>query len=216
MIDCDNFKTKAAQALRDEARAAGMIPVPAAKMETLRAAVPNILTELARYDVTLGGEREMRFEWDEAIDPVNAVACSGYIDHWEELRIDELKSGSSITSIEDAAMLLGRTHALLQDAAYRSALADFLTCEPESIEVRFVFFQTEEPFAVTPVTLSGPLRQVSYQRWHRALRLWNACLSKGTEREFWPGPVEAPHSAVVDDPGWMLKREIEMEAREDE
>ena len=214
VVDVADFKTKAARDERDTILAQGKIPVAAPKIAELQDAAARIVEELAKHGIILNGACEERIEWTEYTEGGAEVKCSGILDHYNGAVIHDLKTGKTATSIHQAAMLIARSHALLQDAAYRSAVCDGDDIDPERIEVVFAFVQTREPFSVTPVTLAGDFRELSHLRWRRAIEEWHKCLSKGTEREHWPDVTEG--ITPVSAPGWMISQEIELEAMRDE
>jgi len=214
VVEADNFKGKEAREQRDMLKAAGKLPVPRPKFDELKPAAERIRAALLQYDIHLNGTVEQRFEWTEYTDAGEPVECSAYLDHYDESGILDLKSSKGPVALFQAVNLIARSHSLLQDPAYRNALAAMNDDDPERIEVVFAFFQTREPHSITPVTLAGDFRELARMRWRRAIHLWHACLSKGTDRKYWPGPVEAitPISA----PGWMLAQEIELEVQNGE
>ena len=209
-----DFRTKDARLERDRVTEDGKIPVTQEKYDALLPAAERIREELAAFGIVFDGAVEERLEWEERTEAGEAVLCSGYADHFNGSVIHDLKTGSAAVSIHEAGRLIANSHAILQDAAYRSAVSKRDNLDPERIEVVFAFVQTEEPFSVTPVTLAGDFRELSHLQWRRAIETWHKCLSQGTERQFWPGPVEqiTPVSAS----GWMISREIELEAMRDE
>jgi hypothetical protein len=72
--------------------------------------------------------------------------------------------------------------------------------------VVFAFAQVEPPYAVTPVTLDGAMREIGAGRWHRAMQAWGKCLAKGTDREHWPPYVDGPIQVTA--PAWALAQEL--------
>ena len=218
VVDADSFRTKAAREAKAEILAAGNTPVLIEKWDNIQLSAAAIRGQLERYEIVLDGKSEQRFEWDEETESGASVNCSGYIDHYLGNRIIDLKTSKTATTTHQATQKIATGSALLQDAAYRSALiaGEYLgrIASSEVIEVVFAFVQTVEPFAVTPVTLAGDFRELSHLRWRRAIETWHQCLSNGLGREFWPGPVDA--ITAVSPPGWMVSQEIEWEAMRDE
>ena len=213
VIDCDAFRSKIAKEARDKALHDGKIPITAPKWEAMQDAVLAIQAQLRAHGVELGeGVVEERIEWDQRTTAGEMVACSGYIDHRKDLQIDDLTTGSACTSKRMASMLVAKSHALLQDAAYRSAIAALHDVDLERIQMRFVFVQTQEPYAVTPLSMSGEFRELSLLRWQRAIDDWAKYLALGTDRKHWPGPVEEGETGTIHPPGWMMAQELEEEA----
>lgn len=214
LVDAPDFRTKAAQEQKAEILAAGNIPVPLPKFEALYPAATRIREELDRFGIALGDEVEERLEWDESTRSGLPVPCSGVLDHRSGTMIDDLKTGSGPVSIHEAERRVATSYTLLQDAAYRSAVAQKLEIDKERVGFRIIFIQTQEPFAITPVELSGEFRELSTLRWQRAIDAWHACLSRGTDRKYWPGPVD--RVTTIHPPGWMMSQELELEAMQDE
>ncbi len=212
VLDFDAFRSKDAKAARDKAIHDGKIPITTPKWEAMQGGVERIHEQLADIDIILDGEIEERIEWDEQATTGETVACSGYIDHRQGLHIDDLKTGKACTSLHMAKRLIQGSHALLQDAAYRSAIATIHGEDRERCKMRFVFIQTQEPYTVTPVKLSGEFRELSFLRWQRAIDDWAKYLGKGRDRKHWPGPVERGVTATIHPDGWALAQELELEA----
>ena len=211
VLDFDAFRSADAKKARDKALHDGKIPITRGKWDAMQVGVARIREQLAEHGILFDGKIEERIEWDQQATTGETVACSGYIDHRQGLCIDDLKTGSACTSIHMAKSLIQKSHSLLQDAAYRSAIATIHGEDRERCEMRFIFVQTEEPYTDTPVKLSGEFRELSYLRWQRAIDTWAKCLGKGVERKHWPGPVAPGCTDTIHPDGWMLARELEME-----
>jgi len=213
VIDVADFKTADARVLRDAATAAGKIPVARPVFDKLKPAAARIREEMERRDLILDGRIEQRFEWTEYTDDGQPVECSGYIDQTNGVEIKDIKSSKTPTSRDSAMNMICRSHSILQDAAYRSAVATTDGSEVEDLDFIYVFFQTREPHSITPLRMSGSFREISHLRWRRAIHLWHDCISKGTDRKYWPDVTEGIE--VMDAPGWMLSQETELEAIRD-
>lgn len=212
VIDCDAFRSAIAKEARDKALHDGKIPITAPKWEAMQGAVAAIQGQLRAHGIDLSGKVEERIEWDEESSSGEVVACSGYIDHRDGLKIDDLKTGSTCVSLSMASNLVMRSHSLLQDAAYRSAIATIHDEDKERVSMRYVFVQTQEPYTVTPVDMSGEFRELSHLRWRRAIDDWAKYLALGTDRKHWPGPVAKGKTGTIHPPGWALAQEMEVEA----
>ena len=211
VLDFDSFRTKDAREARDKAEHEGKIPIVAAKWDAMKIGAHRILEQLHAAGIQLDGKVEERIEWNEQSTMTGeSVPCSGYIDHRNDLRIDDLKTGEVCVTLNMAAGIIAKSHSLLQGAAYPSAIAAIHEVDRERVEMRYIFVQTKEPYCVTPVTLSGEFRELAHLRWQRAIDDWGKYLALGTERKHWPGPCEG--IGVVHPPGWMMALELEMEA----
>ena len=209
VIDAENFRTKAAKEERDKAYFEGNIPVVGPKWEEIQAAVPRIQEELKAVGVEFTGVSEEKFLWEEVSSDGDTVYCSGVIDHYSEATIYDMKT-EPVANERLAALSIARSHAILQDAAYKSAFVNTYGGERERLKLVYVFIQTEEPFVCVPVYLSGEGQETSYLKWRRAINLWAECMARGTEKQHWPGPVGSPTRTVL--PGWMYPTELELEA----
>ncbi len=212
VLDFDAFRSKDAKEARDKALHDGKIPLVRPKWDAMQPAVEAVLERLHAHGIDLDGVTEERIEWDQRATSGETVACSGFIDHRKDLVIDDLKTGSGFTSEHMAGQLIAKGHSLLQDAAYRSAISARLLEDIERVKMRYIFVQTQEPYAITPVEMSGEYKEISRLRWQRAIDIWAECLGKGTDRKYWPGPVEPGTIATVHPPGWMMAQELEEEA----
>ncbi len=208
VLDFDAFRTKEAKEARDKALHEGKIPIVTAKWDAMQAAVGRIHDELAGQGIMLQGHVEERIEWLELAEDGRSVECSGVLDHRDGGTTLDIKTEPAPTK-EAAARSIAKSHALLQDAAYRSAVESKHGIERERQDVIFLFVQTEEPFCITPVRMSGEYRELSHLRWRRAIEAWSECLSRGKERKYWPGPVDG--IATIHPPGGMLSQELELE-----
>lgn len=212
VCEFDSFRSAEAKAAKSEAIMAGKIPISRPKWDEMLESVPRIQRAMREQGIEFDGAIEERIEWDQLSTSGELVACSGYIDHRSGLHIDDLKTGPGITSVDMAQMLISRSHSILQDAVYRSAVASIHDADFQRTTMRYIFVQTKEPYVVTPVDLDGEFQEISYLRWQRAIDLWAKCLGRGTDRQYWPGPVKPGTTATLHPPGWMLAKEMELES----
>ncbi len=210
VLDFDAFRSKEAKEARDKALHDGKIPIVRAKWDSMQEGVGHIHAQMKSFGFSLEGKVEERVEWDEQTEDGELVPCSGVLDHRDGLAITDIKSGSGGVTPHEATGLIARSHAILQDAAYRSAVAVKFDVDRERVDMIFLFVQTEEPYAITPVELDGEFRELSHLRWRRAIESWRKCLSAGRERKHWPGPVSGTQQ--IHPPGWMVAQELELEA----
>jgi hypothetical protein len=205
VLDFPNFKTKDAREARDEALADGKTPVTTAKWEEANLNAPHIRELIAeRHGIDLAnGTIEKRWEWTEFARDGSAVECSGYTDYWDgALQTVDLKTGDGYPTPEKIANDLARSHGVLQDRAYRGALAFHADVTTPEIDVVFLGVQMVAPFATCPVRFAGSYREVSELRWQRAIDTWADCEQKNV----WP--VKHLEPALIDAPGWLLNGEL--------
>lgn len=201
-LDYPDFRTKEAREARDRLLAGGLIPIVQAKWDDALD-MGRIVRERVEAETgidLLDGAREMRMAWEGG----EGVLCSGVIDYLaaDASRVIDLKTMPGFPSAGTCQRMLSSGHTLLQDAAYREAVAD-------AIELDFLFVQTEPPYSVYWTTMAGDLRQVSEIRWMRAQREWARLL----ETDGWHEPLGRQ---VTHAPGWLLNHEMLEEAMGDD
>lgn len=194
----EDLKTKAAQRVRDEARAAGKVPI-LAKTERDALALADVLRRrLADFDVELSGRSEVTVLWQEKTKDGTLVPCRGRLDHWRE----DIATIYDLKIVRSAHPKACQSHLVgfggdIQAAAYVSAMSRVY---PDLAgRLRFVFLFCEaETGTVTPVVRGASMRDLGNRRWKRAVETWARCVRTGT----WPPyvtvtmPIEAPQWAL--------------------
>lgn len=207
VIECEDFRAKAARIERDAVRADGGIPVPRPRYEEAVGVVAKLRESLAAQGIDLeGGSTEVKVEWHDP-GAHGSVLCHGRFDWWsaDRLRVIDLKTSDGSAHPQACAAKLVREGGVLQAEAYRRAVEHL---HPELIgrvEVLFLFAETSDPFVVTPILCGGTMRELGALRWKRALDLWSWCLA----RDRWPSYVEGP--IEVEAPSWALNLELAKE-----
>lgn len=197
-IDADNYQTKAAKEARDNARAAGHIPI-------LRDEYPYLeeMVEIAgpRFDALHGGE---------PICEVTALwkAQSG---GWRRARLDSLSpdrrrivdyktTEASVDALACERRIFDSSYHI-QAAAYIEAVE---TLQPElmgRVEFVFQFQEQKPPFALAPpIVMSEAALELGRQQWERAGMLWD----QAVKRNHFPAYTDQPHPACP--PSWELTR----------
>lgn len=211
VIVADDWRTKAAKAARDEARAAGKIPVLVEDHDQAAATADALRARFDEHGIKLYGQSEVSVFWREG-----SVQCRGRIDHVNGLEPDRnLIQVLDLKSIKSADPDTCRRHIdtygyAIQQAAYTRALAQLCPWASGRIDFVFVFFELEPPHAVTPLRLSGAFFELGERRWERAVRTWERCLSTGV----WPGYEDGV--GVVEPPPWAMARDMERQIQEGE
>jgi len=205
VIDFSDFKTKAAQAARDEAEAAGKLVVLLDTYEKHRLFVEAVNAQLAEHRIVLSGESQVEVEW---ISPNGDVACAGRMDHvlrhtmFRSSRLGgplilDLKTCRKATEDAVAASIVNYGYDI-QYAAYTEAARVLGWGEPE---MKFVFAETTEPYALRIAPLAGTMKSLGEYKWRRACLLWKECLEKNS----FPGyPVTA-----IEAKAWHLAQAVE-------
>jgi hypothetical protein len=201
VLECDNFRTKAARAIRDEAIEAGRVPMLRRRYDQIIEASARIRSNLDGYGVSLDGEHELPIEWHEAGDE-GYVVCRAALD---TVRLD----AGVIVDVKKIVSADPRTcerHAYeygydIQCAAYTSALEKLKPKHAGRVDFIFVFMELEPPYAVVPCRPSGTFRELGRRRWGRAVLTWERCLRDG----YWPSYTES--ITQLDAPQWALTQE---------
>lgn len=195
-VPFDDFRKKESREARDQILAAGMVPVTVERFSELTIAADTIRSRLADLGVKLNGKREVSVAWTEG-----KVKCRGRLDHLvlEKGQIDELKTTSSAHPDAITRRITERGYDV-QHAAYTSAVEKLLPAMQGRVRFRFLFCETEPPYAVTPVEFSGVFREYGERRWMRAVRTWETCLREGR----WPGYG----NQVLEPIPWVFEREM--------
>lgn len=196
-IDAPDYRTKAAQTARDEARARGDVPILADDLEEARRAADAIRARFADRGILFDGAAEVAIAWTEA-GPDGPVECRCMVDHLREPQgvIYDLKTtrNASPDVFERSMVEHGYD---IQYTAYCRALAALRPDLCGRIDMLFLCAELEPPYAVMIGRPSGDLEALGAKRWERAVRTWGRCLTEGR----WPGyegisPLHAPMWAI--------------------
>jgi hypothetical protein len=212
-VDADSWRSQAARDARADARASGLIPVLASDADELAIVADRIAESLAALGISLaGGVAEEKLHWEERTE-IGEILCTGVID-WRDNagRIVDLKTTEGSVHPDACAAVLTSSAAVIQDCAYRSAVASMDPGLAGRTSVLFLFAQSRAPYMVTPVTCDGALRHIGESRWIRAKETWARCLAGGREAKHWPQHVDRP--IEVHPPAWVLARELALEGQE--
>lgn len=189
VIDARDWRTKAAQAARDEAEALGLTPILAhqyARAEAMASAIKagTRQTEFAGMLETHQPELvAIWFEdgvWCRAMMDMAPVSqdCSGY---WT---IGDLKTTELPLREQDLSRKIASEGGDIQDAFYVRGM-EHLT----GGRARFVrlFAESSPPFMVRAALASGEMRTTGEQKVMAGLAIWRRCLQTG----HWPGYQES-------------------------
>lgn len=206
VLEFENYRTKAAQTARDEARDGGLIPMLAKDYDGIVAAAAAVVRSLAARGIVLDGQSEVAMQWQE-LGNHGPVECRGKADH--------LKLGPSSGIIYDVKKIQSAeprncsnsAYAYgidIQAAAYTSAVEKLHPKLAGRVEYRPIFVEIEPPYAVVSAPLDAVLRASGQQRWQRAIYLWERCLREN----HWPAYENV---FEIEAPGWLMAQ-MEREA----
>lgn len=201
VIEADNFKTKAAQSIRDAAIAEGKIPILASKFNDLSTAAERLRNSCASFGFPLTGQSEVAIEWTEGDD--DPVLCRGRLDHVfldRGVIYDVKKTRNANPSyLRRKFVELGYD---IQYAAYTRALSKLVPEFEGRVDFVFLFLEIEPPYSVVPARPDGALREIGAMRWGRAVETWRKCLRSNT----WPGYCNS--AITLDAPSWVITQEL--------
>lgn len=210
VVQAPDWRTKAAQQQRDEAVAAGRLPVLEHAFANAKQCTEVVLQRMAEAGVNMTdfecAQSEVSVEWREGVIGGGTVLCRG--------RMDKLLLGDTRAVVFDVKKIRSaepRTCARhmvdygydIQHAAYTSAVRALRPDLAGRIDFLFVFIEDSQPYAITPARPDGVMREHGESRWHRAVQTWARCLSKN----HWPGYAECPIS--LEAPPWAIAQEME-------
>lgn len=188
LIDYPDYKKKDAQLQRDDAYAAGLVPLLPKEHDQVQAMAEAIRQHpIAGPLFTPGsGRAELSIFWT---DPATGVRC--------RVRPDWLKQMPGLTlavdyktakdASPDAVSRAIRDHSYhQQDALYTDGI--WAALQPEDVRFVFVFQSKTAPYLVTVRELAQQDRDIGRARNERALRLYADCEATGIWPD-WTGPV---------------------------
>ncbi len=187
VCDVDDFRTKAARELRDDAIARGKTPVKKSDFDAAMEHAARIDRKLrVEHGITLGTmKRELTAIWHEQTDTIGLepapVVCRARLDAFDGETIYDVKTCADASAAKLSRSVLQFGYHV-QAAAYVSAVEKLI---PRMAgRVRFVLlFVENETSAVVPVELDGTFRELGRERWQTAVNVWRACLTSNV----WPG-----------------------------
>jgi hypothetical protein len=211
LIDAGDFRTKAAREARNTARSSGKVPILVSAWESATDTARVILERLADARVELSGDSEVGIQWQESA-PSGPIWCRSLLDHVVvdgQVLIYDLKTTYSAHP-ESCAKSVLRFGYDVQREAYTRASACLWPEYAGRIRFKFLFVETEPPYAVLVRDLDSVFRERGRRRWERAVSSWSSCTATG----HWPAyPLEPD---VLEAPGWVLAHETRAELAAEE
>lgn len=202
IVEADNWKKKASQEKRNEARASNKIPVLASDYATALVDAERVKLRLSDIGIDLAGESEVCALWGSRTFDGAIVQCRGMLDHLEGATIYDLKTCRSAHP-EACQRHIDDYGYAVQHAAYIEAVETLKPMLAGRVKFVFIFFELEPPYSITPIRLSGEFRELGKRRWRRAVETWERCLSTGT----WPGYADG--IVEIEPKPWTLLRDSE-------
>lgn len=183
-----DFKTKAAQALRDQAEAAGQLPMIAHKYAELAEKANAIRAALAELGIVFDGINQQTIVWEEK-SSFGPITCRGRLDHLKgtienPLEILDLKiiKDANPAALEKEMYDLGHH---IQGTAYPRGIGRLVPEAAGRIDMTFVYVVPEAPY-IDNITIASPDatgRALGTFQWERAIEAWGRGVYTGN----WPG-----------------------------
>lgn len=175
-IDAEDWRSKHAREQREEAYAAGNVPLLVADFTAAKAAAESVLSDPLAGPLFTDGTPEESWFWQ---DPTFGV--------WRRARTDYRRPGMVVdlkTCASAEPVAIGKAVANFgyhqQHAWYVDAVRAVLD---EDVTFRFVFVEKTSPYLVTVVDLDRPAVESGRRLNDRALELYAECLAFDS----WPG-----------------------------
>lgn len=201
IIEADDYRSKAAQTARDEARAAGAIPALRKQYDNACVAAEAITARLRDIDgIVLSGESEVPIAWQERSNH-GPIWCRGLIDHLvfdgDRAVVYDFKTTRSAHPAACARAVLQYRYDI-QQAAYTSGVSRVWPKVAGRVDFVFLFAEMTAPFGVTPGRLDGVLREHGEDGWTKAVVDFGEALTF----DQWPGYTSS--IVTLEAPGWMI------------
>jgi hypothetical protein len=180
-LDIDDWRTKAAQASREEIYAKGKIPLLRKQHDEIMAMVQVAHDSLQRSELCTGitnGDSELTYIWKE--DDVWCRIRPDWISKDRTLILD-YKTTSTIADPESYNKnLVVSTGLDIQNSFYPRGVKAIEKTEPDMI---FMVQEIEEPYPCSFIRLDMMYADMGNEKVNRGIKIWRECLKSGV----WPG-----------------------------
>jgi hypothetical protein len=198
VIDALDWRTKAAQEVRDQAREDGNTPLLAGEWDRVQEMLTAVRDQINRLDVDplpfYAGKAEQTICWE---DERTSVLCRARIDwlHDGNRAVSDLKTTKlSANPATWSQRTLWSIGAHIQSAVYKRAVLATTGIEPD---LRFVIAETSPPYAISVVSVAPSGLALAEAQFDHALDVWKRCL----ETNQWPAyPTQTVEAEA---PPWL-------------
>jgi hypothetical protein len=206
VLDYPDWRTKAAQQERDEARAAGLVPLLVKHWDAVLAMYDAALVQLEAHEARptpfTDGKPEQTLVWEE-----EGVLCRSRLDwiHNDRATVSDFKSTSASANPETWTRTMFSIGADVQVAFHGRGFRAVFGRDPDW---RYVVQETYPPYALSVVGLAPGVLELANHKVDAAIAAWKDCL----ERDVWPAyPSRVAYAEL---PAWIETAWMEREARE--
>lgn len=205
VIEADNYRTKAAQIDRDEARIAGMVPLLRAEYDQVQAMADGLRQHpvaAALFDPARG-RPEQTLVWRDRPTGVMRRARLDWLPHPGSGRLI-IADYKTCRSAEPSALARAvEQYGYHQQADWYRSGARALGLADEAAAFVFVCQEKTAPYLVTVVELDAATLRIGAARNRRALAIYRECVTSGR----WPGYSD--EIALLSLPVWAEIRDTE-------
>lgn len=202
-----DWRTNVAKEMREEARAAGKIPLLTAQWQEVQAMLNAVRAQLPMLAIEMftDGQPEVPVTWED-----DGVTCRALIDWLRDdyTAIHDVKTTSRSADPESWKRTLFSIGADVQVAMNKRAVRAATGVDPDFV---FLVCETQPPYAIKPVRLAASALAVAEDKVNWALKTWRQCLESGD----WPaydGDVYEVEVFPWDEARWLEKTWVEAEA----
>lgn len=207
IVDAADWRTKVAQEQRDEARAAGRLPLLARHWDAVQAMVAAAREQLAQHTAApplfVDGKPERTLVWED-----DGVLCRARLDWLRDdyAAIDDYKStGRSASPEAWIRSSLVANGGDIQVAFYLRGLRALTGAEADW---RWCVQETSPPYALSVIAPGPDVLALGESKVQYALKAWR----RGVESGVWP--AYEPRVATAELPAWEDARWLEKTERE--
>jgi hypothetical protein len=201
VIHADNWRTKDAQLMRDEAREQGRIPLLASQWREVKEMVDQVRDQIADHPARplTVGRPEQTLVWEE-----DGVWCKARLD-WlrdDHAEVWDVKTTSRSANPQAWARTVWSTGYAVQAAFYRRGVRACFGVDPEW---RWLVVENAPPYALSVSTLAPDAWAIADAQVDAAIARWRTCL----ESDEWPAyRAEVAH---IEAPGWLESQWLQYE-----
>jgi hypothetical protein len=208
IVDADSWRTKDAQAMRDNFRADGKVPLLAKDALDVVAMCEAVRDQLDRLEIDppllSQGQPEQTLLWHEP----NGVCCRARVD-WladDHTYVTDIKTTSRSANPARFSRTMFDLGYDVQACFYRRGVERLTGVVPE---FRLLVCETSAPYAVSVMGLAPSAIELADAKVDYAIATWARCLTTNE----WPSyPTQV---AYAEPPAWELTRWLEKEAMEE-
>lgn len=202
-----DWRTNDAKKRRDDARAAGLVPILEYQLTACQEVADRIRPLLPAADC----QHEVTAVWESTVGHEGRpVLCRRRLDLLCAPRglVIDLKTTKDAARTA-AARALVSDYRDLEAACSLDAVETLLPDLAGRCSFVYLFIEVDPPYASVEVEIAGAMLELGRRRWRRAVDQWGACLAKGEGVEHWPGPFGG-HSRP-EPPPWALEADLDQQ-----